>query len=94
MNILHEADMLTSGDRNKSYGAPIDNHGCTAALWTAWLNRRHGTALTLTPEDVCFLNILQKASRGANGPDVKRDTIVDIAGFARNIEMVVEARGK
>lgn len=92
MNILAEADMLTSGDRNKSYGSPLDNHGCTAAMWSAYLSRRHGVSLTLSPEDVCFLNVLQKCSRAANSADVKRDTIVDIAGYARNAEMVQDAR--
>lgn len=38
--ILEEAAGLTSGDRQKSYGHPSDNHGCTGALWTAYLLRR------------------------------------------------------
>lgn len=92
MNILQEADQITSGDRNRQYGDPLDNHGTTAMLWSTWLYRRHGFLGTLTAEDVCFLNILQKVSRGANGSAVKRDTITDIAGFARNIEMVGAAR--
>lgn len=92
MNILQEADGLTSGDRNHQYGSPLANHTCTAALWSTWLARRHGVALTLTPDDVCALNILQKMSRAANSAEIKRDTIVDVAGFARNIEMVQDER--
>lgn len=37
--ILDEAGRITSGDRNVDYGTPLDNHTCTAALWTAFLSR-------------------------------------------------------
>jgi len=86
-NILQEADRITAADRNKDYGSPFVNHSCTAALWSTWLARRFDVVLPLTATDVCFLNILQKVSRAGNSAKVKRDTIVDLAGFSRNIEM-------
>lgn len=92
MNILEEANALCSGDRNVDYGHPADNHRTTAALWNAYLNRKYLIPPTmLTPYDVCMLNILQKVSRDANLH--KRDTILDIAGWARNMEMVAERLG-
>lgn len=93
MNILQEADKIIHGDRNTDYGHPIDNHGTTAALWSAYLRaiQRRGKT-TLDGEDVCFLNILQKIAREATTGAGKRDTWVDIAGYAGNIEMIHEEK--
>ena len=94
MNILKEAEVLIYGDRNEQYGAPIDNHGTTGELWSAYLKakfRRTGN-LDLSPEDVCYLNVLQKVSREATTGAGKRDTIVDIAGYAGNVEMIRDER--
>ena len=84
--VLAEAARITSGTRNKEYGEPKDNHECTADLWNAYLERKHSIAIYLEPRDVCILNILQKISRDANME--KRDNLVDICGWARNIEML------
>lgn len=88
--ILDRAALACHHERNRDYGEPIENHGTTAALWAAWLKRRHGVDLELTAEDVCFLNALQKLSRLANS--ITLDGLVDLAGYARNAEMVLEAR--
>lgn len=85
-NILDEANRITSGARNEAYGSPLDNHTTTATLWTEYLLRKYGNCHRLDADDVCMLNILQKISRHANAP--KRDNLVDIAGYARNSEMV------
>ncbi len=78
--ILEEAIRIVNDDRGHHYGHPLDNHGLTAALWTAYLK------VPITAEQVCFLNVLQKVSRANH--TVTRDTLVDIAGFAANIEMM------
>lgn len=88
--ILQEAARIVHGARRDFYGHPIDNHGCTAELWAAWLNRRFGHRLPLEAEDVCHLLILQKESREAH--QKKRDNIVDICGYAANVELCQEAR--
>jgi hypothetical protein len=88
--VLEEAARITSGARGTDYGHPLDNHSCTAELWRSWLRRKYGVDVAFTPEDVCYFNILQKLSREANAP--KRDTIVDLCGFSRNVEMVQEER--
>ena len=90
MNILEEAELLTKGDRNKQYGSPYDNHTQTAEMVSSYLKSK--LVEPLTPEDVCIIQILVKISR--NSFASKRDNIVDIAGYARNIEMIQEEREK
>lgn len=90
LNVLAEAARVVSGDRQHSYGHPRENHGCTAAMWTAYLTRKYGADQhALDARDVCMLNALQKISRDANRP--KRDNLIDVAGYMRNAEMIDEA---
>lgn len=84
MSILEEASEAVHGKRQEDYGHPIDNHTRTARLWSVFLKQE------ITPEQVCFLNILQKIARQMNRPT--RDNLVDICGYAANIEMIEEAR--
>lgn len=86
MNVLEEAALLTSEDRQRDYGHPIDNHGGTAAMWTAYLGARLNAPLTA--RDVCLMQVLVKVSREGNAP--KRDNLTDICGYARNAEMIEE----
>jgi hypothetical protein len=83
-SILQEAQRIVHGARRQDYGHPFDNHSNTAALWSAYLE------IPITPEQVCMLNILQKVSRSKQS--ITRDTLVDIAGFAANVELVDERR--
>lgn len=89
MSILEDAAAAVHGPRNADYGHPLDNHSATAAMVAAYLSRRYGVALPLDAQDVCAFNILQKVSRLANTPG-HRDSLVDIAGYAANIEMAVD----
>ena len=86
--ILDEAAEITAGARNADYGDPRVNHKCTADLCASYLERRWNAigSTELDAEDVCILNILQKISRHAHCR--KRDNLVDIAGWARNAEVV------
>jgi hypothetical protein len=77
-------------DRMASYGPPSENHACTADLWTAYLRRRGLLVGELDAEDVCWLNTLQKISREAN--ERKRDNLVDVVGFALNIDLIQEGQ--
>ncbi len=83
-SVLQEADRITE-ERGQDYGPPIDNHSCTAELVSAYLSRKYGT-FSIDAEDVCWFNILQKISREANSH--KRDNLVDVAGFIKNLEEV------
>lgn len=84
--VLQEASRITSSDRNKTYGPPRDNHTRTAELWSAYLG------VPITYRQVCWMNVLQKASRDANAPG--RDNLVDGCGFLRNIEMADNDEGR
>jgi len=82
---LEEAIEITGGDRNKDYGKPEDNHKRTAAFWTHYLGYK------VNARQVCMMNVLQKISRDVAHP--KRDNIVDIPGYCRNIWMIEEGLG-
>ncbi|MEM9167017.1 MAG: DUF6378 domain-containing protein [Planctomycetota bacterium] len=73
-------------DRGAAYGSPSGNHGCTAELWNAFLRRKHGVSIELTPRDVCTLMVLQKVSRDAFMP--KDDNWIDVIGYAANVGMI------
>lgn len=92
MTILEEAQKLTSGARQKSYGHPYDNHTNTANFWSEYLARKYGLSVRLTGRDVCMMMILLKISRDANKE--QRDSLVDVAGYARNAEMIDEKTTK
>jgi len=79
---LEKAAEIVGGARCETYGRPIDNHSCTAALWSAWMSRKLRTPITFTATDVCWFNILQKCSREANKHD--DDNPVDVCGYAQN----------
>lgn len=87
MNILQEADQITSQDRNDVYGHPADDFDRTAQIATALGFTRAGQPLA--PADVAVFQLAVKLSRLANSPD-HRDTLVDLAGYARTIEMVMD----
>lgn len=80
--ILAEADRLVSSDRQNDYGHPYDDFSKTAAMWTVIL----GTEVK--PEQIPLCMIAVKLSRQVNKP--KRDNLVDIAGYAKTADMVLE----
>lgn len=98
-NILHEADNITSGSRNQAYGHPADNFENIAELWNAYIaiKLRMHPSNVLEPSrinllnriDIANLNILQKVARLATNP-LHYDSKVDIAGYARTQEMIVD----
>ena len=71
-----------AGERSKYYGHPVDNHSRTARFWSDYLDTH------VSPEDVCWLNILQKVSREMHSPS--DDNIIDVAGYAANIHAIRE----
>lgn len=83
-SILDEAAKIAGVDRSEAYGHPLDNHRRIAALWQAYLDARKPGALT--PQDVARMMILLKVARDIHAP--KRDNLVDIAGYARCLEMM------
>lgn len=84
MNILQEADKLTSGDRRAEYGSPCESFERIAAFWSIVIGAK------VTAEQVALCMVTFKVAREMNGH--KRDSLVDIAGYARTVEMIYDER--
>lgn len=91
MTVLSDAADAVSGPREDDYGRPIDNHTTTAVMFQQWLSRRYRKAVKFDAVDVCAFNIVQKLGRLANSPK-HRDSLVDIAGYAENWDLVLQPR--
>jgi len=82
-SICSEADRIVSKDRNDDYGHPRDDFSRIADLWEA------AFGWPVSAEDVGLAMILLKVSRELHRP--KRDNRVDIAGYAKTLDMIDEA---
>lgn len=71
---LAEAAALITGDREKDYGAPEVNFQRIADIWKVLLGRE------FSPSEVALAMIGLKLARASEG--YKRDTYVDLAGYA------------
>lgn len=91
-SILDIANEIIHGVRQNDYGSPLANHTRTAEFFTTYLGPKLIPGAALNAEDISMLNILQKVSRGINF--ITKDTVVDIAGYAANIEMIKNERGE
>ena len=78
-DVLHSADSAINTGRAEVYGEPVDNYRRIGALWTAYLDRRLTSPLTVA--DVALMSALIKAARLTVSPD-HRDSWVDLAGYA------------
>lgn len=85
-SILEEAKRITEGVRRAEYGAPADDFGRAAYMWTGILAHklRDGQAITAMDIPLCMVAI--KLARQSHHH--KRDNLVDIAGYARTAAMV------
>ena len=75
---LDEAASLTSGDRNKTYGPPVENMQHIADIFNAW------TGLSITARHVAQMHVATKLARTETSPD-HRDSYVDAMAY-RGIE--------
>lgn len=73
--ILNEAGDIIVGDRQKEYGPPSVNFQRIADIWNVLFPEREWT-----PADVALAMIGLKLGRTPEG--YKRDTAVDLAGYA------------
>lgn len=77
---LDEARALITGDRNKSYGSPVQNFTNTADLWNVQFGHMFKEGERFTASHVAQAMILLKMARMIAGS--KRDHWVDVAGYA------------
>ena len=82
LSICQEADIIVSADRQSDYGHPRHNFGKTAKLWEAVFN----TPVSAHQVGLCM--ILLKVARESYFP--KRDNLVDIAGYAKTLDLLNE----
>lgn len=86
-SVAQEAERLTQEARHHSYGPPhLDFAKVTGMALALWGRGPQ------SPIEHAMYMILVKLSRLQNSYD--RDSVVDICGYARNIEMIVDAEGK
>ena len=78
VSCLHEAATLTAGDRNETYGPPVQNMQRIADIFNAWTGR------DLTAREVAQLHIATKLARTQTSP-THRDCYVDTMAY-RGIE--------
>ncbi|MEU6267680.1 DUF6378 domain-containing protein [Saccharopolyspora shandongensis] len=76
--VLAEASELIHGDRNASYGPPMQNFRRIADMWNVVLVNH--LSEPVTPRQVADMMICLKVARNVEAP--KRDNYVDIAGYA------------
>lgn len=85
-SILDEAKEKVFGDRGRDYGHPREDFQCSADIISAFLRRKYGIPLELSADDIPPMMISLKLSRLAH--QTKRDSIVDIAGYAETWGML------
>ena len=73
-DLLAEAKKLTSQDRNKDYGDPVDNMTHIADIFNAI------TGHQIKPSDVAILHIATKLARKRTSP-LKKDHYVDTMAY-------------
>lgn len=91
--VLEEAGVLTSQDRNASYGHPLENFTDTALLISGILHAagKLDRALFITADEVQLMMMAVKLARLSRSP-AHRDSLVDMAGYARTLEMTQDKR--
>jgi hypothetical protein len=85
--VCQEADRLVSGDRGSAYGHPLDNFTHAGRLWAPILGLDE-----VTPEQVALCMVQVKVSRECHKS--KRDNSVDIAGYAKCLDLVREEKAR
>lgn len=74
-DLLEEAITLTTGDRHKDYGSPVETHQIIADIFNAITGRN------LTARDAAVFHIATKLARTRTSP-TKRDSWVDLMAYA------------
>ncbi len=84
--ILEQARVCVTGERERDYGSPENNFETIGLLWGIYLNAAHPEELKMfpvngiTPKDVAAMMALLKIARIATGNNP--DSFIDLAGYA------------
>ena len=84
-SILTEAQRVVHGDRNDAYGHPLTDFQRVAGIWSEILQ----TPITPTQVGLCLVG-LKLARAAIQSSAIRRDTLVDIAGYAETLSMLQE----
>ena len=87
--LLQECVDVITGDRNRDYGDPWENHERTAEIFRWWIKSRFGVDVAINALDICMFNDLQKSSRLANSID-HWDSWKDKAGYCGNAGVILD----
>lgn len=82
-SVCAEADRVTSTEREHGYGHPAEDFGKVTGMAQALWGRG-----PVSPVEHAIYMILVKLSREVH--EHKRDNLVDICGYARTIERIME----
>ena len=82
--ILAEAERIVNGPRRVEYGGCLESFQRIATMWSAYFG------IDISPEDVAMAQVMLKVCRAKQG--MHRDSLVDIAGYARCVEIMSEER--
>lgn len=82
-SILQEAENLVGGSRNQVYGEPLDDFNAIAGMMQAYWDKKVNKKFD--HHVVAHFMMLVKIARLANS-QYHRDSLVDIAGYARCAE--------
>jgi len=82
ITVLQEAESLIYGDREKDYGKTSDNFKDIAKGWEVIAKT------TITPEQVGLMMAWLKICRANKDNCEKRDSLIDLAGYAGCIEKI------
>jgi len=77
---LRIAAEAVCGERNESYGSPVDDFRTQAEMFSSYLSRTNNTNVLVTASDIAALMILVKIARQAHR--AKPDNWIDAAGYA------------
>lgn len=80
LRALQDAGELIDGDRNVSYGTPMQNFSNIAAFWSVQFGQLLRPGARFTSAHIAQANALQKLARMIAQP--KGDNWIDLAGYA------------